>query len=105
MFDGTPPLFFICCSISKRFYRKWKAVDFLDNIRFILWVVALREACDVCKHGCHLGYHLGFHQELEIRLKRQELVIVCSFNVKQLLSFKKLKNMDLEYNKVALRQW
>ena len=84
MFDGTPPLFFICCSISKRFYLKWKAVDFLDNIRFILWVVALREACDVSKHGCHLGYHLGFHQELEIRLKRQELVIDCSFNVKQL---------------------
>ena len=84
MFDGTPPLFFICCSISKRFYLKWKAVNFLDNIRFILWVVALREACDVSKHGCHLGHHLGFHQELEIRLKRQELVIDCSFNVKQL---------------------
>ena len=53
----------------------WKAVDFLDDIRFILWEVGLREACDVSKHG----RHLGFHQELEIRLKRQELVIVVLF--------------------------
>ena len=67
MFDGTPPLFFICCSILKRFYLQWKAVDFLENIRFILWVVTLREACDVSKHGRHLGRHLGFYQELEIR--------------------------------------
>ena len=51
----------------------WRAVD---DIRFILWVVALREACDVSKHGRHLGRHLEFHQELEIKLKRQELVIV-----------------------------
>ena len=57
----------------------WKAVDFLDDIRFILWVVGLREACDVSKHGRHLGRHLRFHQELEIRLKRQELVIVVLF--------------------------
>ena len=76
MFDGTPPLFFICCIISKRFYLQWKAVDFLDNIRFILWVVALREACEVSKHGS------WFHQDLEIRLKCQEGVIVCAFNVK-----------------------
>ena len=66
--------------ISKRFYLQWKAVDFLDNIRFILWVVALQEVCDVSKHG----RHLGFHHELEIRLKRQELAIVCAFNVKYL---------------------
>ena len=29
----------------------------------ILWVVALRETCEITKHG----RHLGFHQELEIR--------------------------------------
>ena len=82
MFDGTPPLFFICCSISKRFYRKWKAVDFLDDIRFILWVVAMREACDVSKHGRHLGRHLEFHQELEIRLKPREMIIFCALHEK-----------------------
>ena len=43
-------------------------------------MVALQEVCDVSKHG----RHLGFHQELEIRLKRQELAIVCAFNVKYL---------------------
>ena len=36
-------------------------------MRYILWVVALLEVCDVTKHGHHLGRHLGFYQELEIR--------------------------------------
>ena len=38
-------------------------------MRYILWVVALLEACHVTNNGCHLGRHLGFNQELEIRLK------------------------------------
>ena len=36
-----------------------------------LWVVALLEACDVTNKG----RHLGFYQELEIRLRPQEMVI------------------------------
>ena len=44
-------------------------------MRYILWVVALLEACDVTNNGRHLGRHLGFHQELEIRLKLRETVI------------------------------
>ena len=52
---------------SKRFCLQWKAFDFLYKMRYILWVVALLEVCDVTKHGRHLGDHFGFYQELEIR--------------------------------------
>ena len=37
-----------------------------------LWVVVLLEACDVTDNG----HHLGFYQELEIRLKHPEIVIL-----------------------------
>ena len=40
----------------------------------ILWVVALLEACDVTNNVPHHGRHLKFYQELEIRLKPQEMV-------------------------------
>ena len=40
-------------------------------MRYILWVVALLEACDVPSNG----RHLEFYQQLEIRLKPQEMVI------------------------------
>ena len=42
----------------------------LNKMRYILWVVALLEACDVINNGRHLGRHLGLNQELEIRLKQ-----------------------------------
>ena len=32
-------------------------------------------ACDVIINGRHLGRHLGFYQELEIRIKPQEMAI------------------------------
>ena len=44
-------------------------------MRYILWVVALLEACDVTNNG----RHPGFYQELEIRLKRREMVIFCAY--------------------------
>ena len=31
-------------------------------MRYILWVMALLEACDVTNNGRHLGRHLGFYQ-------------------------------------------
>ena len=37
-------------------------------MRYVLWVVALLEACDVTNNGRHLSRHLGFYQEVEIRL-------------------------------------
>ena len=37
--------------------------DLLNKMKYILWVVALLEACDVTSSG----RHLGFYQELEIR--------------------------------------
>ena len=52
--DGAPE-FWICCSFSKRVYLQWKAFGFLNKMSYILWVVALLEACDVTKHGCQLG--------------------------------------------------
>ena len=70
--------FLISDSISKRFCLHWKAFDFLKKMRYILWVVALLEACDVTNNGRHLGRHLGFYQELEIRLKPREIVIFCA---------------------------
>ena len=68
---NTPLEFLVCCSISERFYLQWKAFDLLNKMRYILRVVALMEACDVINNGGHLG----FYQELEIRLKPQEMVI------------------------------
>ena len=61
----------ICCSILKWFCLQWKAFDLLNKMRYIFWVVALLEACDITNNGCHLG----FYQELEIWLKLQEMVI------------------------------
>ena len=52
--DPPPPPpseFFICCNISKRFSIQRKAFDLLENMGYILWVVALLEVCDVTKHG------------------------------------------------------
>ena len=34
-------------------------------MRYIVWVVALLEACDVSNNG----RHLGFYQELEVEFK------------------------------------
>ena len=39
-------------------------------MRYILWLVAVVEACDVTNSG----RHLGFYQELEIRIKPREMV-------------------------------
>ena len=47
-------------------------------MRYILWVVALLETCNVTNKGRHLGRNLGFYQELEIRLKPREMVIFCA---------------------------
>ena len=65
------PEFLICCSISKRFYFQWKAFDLLNKMRYILWVVAPLEACDVTNKG----RHLRCYQDLEIRLKLREMAI------------------------------
>ena len=76
---GTPsPEFLICCSISKRFYLQWEAFNPLYKMRYILWVVALLEACDVTNNG----RHLGFYQELEIRVKPREIVYFYALHEK-----------------------
>ena len=72
---GPSPEFLLCCSISKRFCLHRKVFDLLNKMRYILWMVALLETCDVTNNGRHLGCHLGFYQELEIRLKQREMVI------------------------------
>ena len=76
------PEFLICCSIEKRFYLYWKAFDLLNKTRYISWVLALLEACDVTNNCRHLGRHLEFNQELEIRLKPREMVIFCALHKK-----------------------
>ena len=66
--DGPPLEFLICCSISKRFYLRWKAFDLLYKMRYILWVVVLLGACNVTNND----RHLGFYEELQIRLNREK---------------------------------
>ena len=53
-------------------------LQYFNKTRYILWVVALLEACDVTKHGCHPGRHLGFHQELKIMQKPRALLVFCA---------------------------
>ena len=67
--DPPPPRDFDMFSISNRFCLQWKASDLLNKIMYILWVVALLEACDVINNG----RHLVFYQELEIRLRPLEM--------------------------------
>ena len=57
--DRTPPLEFLTCySTLKRFCLQWKAFDVLNKMWYILWVMALLEACDVTNNGHHLGRYL-----------------------------------------------
>ena len=73
MDSPPPPVEFLkCCSILTRFYPQWKAFDLLNKVRYILWELALLEACVIANNG----RHLGFCQELEIRLKPREMVIL-----------------------------
>ena len=72
--------FLIFCSTLTRFYLKWKAFDLLNKMWYILWVVALLEACDVTNNGRHLGRHLGFYQELENQVKTAINVIFCALH-------------------------
>ena len=51
--------------------QHFEAFDLLNKMRYISWVVALLEACDITSNG----RHLGFYQELEIRLKLKKMVI------------------------------
>ena len=44
-------------------------------MRYVLWVAALMEACDVTKHGRHLGHHLGFYQELKKTVKTARIEV------------------------------
>ena len=54
----------------------------LSKRRYILWVVALLEVCDVTNNGRLLGRHPGFYQKLEARLKPREVVIFLYFSWK-----------------------
>ena len=47
-------------------------------MKYILWVVVPGETYDVTNNG----RHLGFYQELEIRLKPREMVILCALQEK-----------------------
>ena len=52
--------------------------DLVNKMRYILWMAALLEACDVTNNGRHPSCHHVFYQELEISLKPQEIVIFCA---------------------------
>ena len=61
---------------GKRGYGRWDLM-----LTYILGVVALLEACDVANSGRRLGCHLVY-QELEIRFKPREMVILCVLHEK-----------------------
>ena len=61
-----PGEFLTCCSISKRFYLQRKAFNS---------GTAGGGGCDVINNGRYFGRHLGFYQELQIRIKKQEMAI------------------------------
>ena len=46
----------------------------LKKMRYVSWVVALLEACDVANNS----RHLGFYQVSELRLKQLEMVSFCA---------------------------
>ena len=73
--DRTPPRSFWFVEV---FWNEFtlSGKPLLNKMRYILWVMALLEACDVTNNGCHLG----FYQELEIRIKLQEMVIFCALH-------------------------
>ena len=47
-------------SVLKKFCLHPNGFDFLDNMRYILWVVALLGTCDVTKHVAMSAAILGF---------------------------------------------
>ena len=44
----------------------WKAFDLLNKMRYVLWVVALLEACGVTNNGRHLGFLPRIRNQVEI---------------------------------------
>ena len=73
--NGTPPPlleFLICCSILKRFRLQWKAFDLLYSMRYILWVVALLEVCDVTKKHINNSFSSFYPQTLLLFLNKGE---------------------------------
>ena len=71
--DFPPPLPLLqslkCCSILKRFYLQWKAFDLLNKMRYILWVVALLEGCDVTNNGVRPLYVRGLSDQCCMKQK------------------------------------
>ena len=64
--DGAPPPSFIFVAVMILPLVE-TGFDLPSKMKYILWVVALLEGCDVAKHGRHVGRHLEFCPELEIR--------------------------------------
>ena len=64
---------------SKGYCLQWKAFDLLNKTRYILWVVALLESCDITKHGRLLGHHLGFRiKKSGSNSKKIGIVLCCT---------------------------
>ena len=52
-----PPRVFHMLQYFEKILASVQFFDILYKMRYILWVVALLEACDVSKDGRHLGRH------------------------------------------------
>ena len=75
--EPSPKVFDMLQCISKWFCLQWKSFDLLNKVRYILWVVALLEACDVTNSCHHLGRHLRLYEDLEIRCKLRKWYVLC----------------------------
>jgi len=69
------PLPRVCDMLQYFECLQWKSFDLHSKMRYILWVVALLEACDVANNGRHLGCPLAFYKKLEFRLKPRQMEI------------------------------
>ena len=96
-----PPEFLIYCSISKRFCLHSNSFDLLNKMRYILWVVALLEACDVINNG----RLLGFYQELDISLKPREMVTFWFLKWKITLEYTLCMILATRFTFIVDRSW
>ena len=75
----------------------------LKKMRYILWVMALLEACNVTNNGRNLGRDLGFYQELEIRWKPRSMKILVCWTCKKHINKHTISSTSFTF--IVERSW
>ena len=76
--EGTPPQSFWYVAVFRNDLAFRGSLWSSKHDEVILWVVRLLKALDDTNNGRHLGLRLGVYQEIEIRLKLQQIVFACA---------------------------